>query len=63
MHFAITWEGHYKNAKDETKATYSPSHSMIGPVILFWKKAYLLFFYHKNQIQKTSSERLCIETP
>ena len=34
MHFAITWEGHYKNAKDETKATYSPSHSMIGPTIL-----------------------------
>ena len=28
------WEGHYKNAKDETKATYSPSHLMIGPVIL-----------------------------
>ena len=34
MHFAITWEGHCKNAKDETKATYSPSHSMIGHAIL-----------------------------
>ena len=35
MHFAITWEGHYKNAKDaKLKPTYSPSHLMIGPVIL-----------------------------